>query len=127
MSANQARNLYTNEEMYQSPQKRNKVVKKQVVKRNSWITRGEKLMYSIFATMLIVVCAYLVYFNSSLDQINRETQKLDTQIAQQETKIKNYTYEKKELSQPERIINFAKEHGLELKNSKVKQASEVIN
>ncbi|KAB8138646.1 cell division protein FtsL [Gracilibacillus oryzae] len=125
MSTQHAKNWQMQEDLQGKAQENQKVVKKQVVVHKRWVTRGEKFIYTVCAGILIATLTYMVHFSSTLDQLNRDIQKINTDISSQETMNKNLSYKVKELSQPERIIANAKEHGLELKNSQVKQADEV--
>ncbi|MFC4404674.1 cell division protein FtsL [Gracilibacillus xinjiangensis] len=125
MSTQHAKNWQIQEDWRGKTEKKQTVVKKQVVVPKRWVTRGEKFIYSLCACILIATLTYLVHFSSTLDQLNRDIQTLNTDISNQQTMNQNLSYEVKELSQPERIIANAKEHGLELKNSKVKQADEI--
>ncbi|SER03764.1 cell division protein FtsL [Gracilibacillus ureilyticus] len=125
MSTQHARKWQVQEDWHGKTEEKQKVVKKQVVVHKRWVTRGEKFIYSMFSCILIATFTYLVYFSSTLDQLNRNIQSLDADISNQQTLNQNLSYQVKELSQPERIIANAKEHGLELKNSQVKQANEI--
>ncbi len=126
MSSQHARVWQTEEQQRQQVQQPN-VVRKKVKVQRRWITRGEKLMYIIFAVMFLAVSAYIVSFSSSVDQLNRNIESLNTQIDQQKVHNQNQAYKKKELSQPERIIRTAKNNGLEVKNTQVKQATELTD
>ncbi|SHN14971.1 cell division protein FtsL [Gracilibacillus kekensis] len=126
MSSQHARVWHTEEQQRQQVQQPN-VVRKKVKVQKRWVTRGEKLMYIIFAVMFLAVSAYIVSFSSSVDQLNRNIESLNTQIDQQNVHNKNLAYKKKELSQPERIIKTAKKNGLEVKNTQVKQATEITD
>jgi len=117
MSANHARKW---QESYTPP-----VHKKQVtvrVHRQGWVTKGEKLLYSIVAACTILGGIYTVNYASSTDSVNRELQKMESQVKQQKSKNNDLTYEVKELSRPERITKIARENGLKIQDAKVKQA-----
>ncbi len=109
MSSQHARAYRTDDHLEEHVQQPN-VVRKKVKVQKRWITRGEKLMYIIFAVVFLCISAYIVSFSSSVDQVNRNIESLSTQIDQQKVHNKNLAYKKKELSQPERIIANAKEH-----------------
>ncbi|PWU68959.1 cell division protein FtsL [Gracilibacillus dipsosauri] len=126
MSTQHARNFQNHETWKEHQQtKQPNIVRKRVAVQKRWITRGEKFLYSLFAFGLLLGLAYMVYFSSHIDQLNRNIQTMNTEISQQTSLNQNLSYEVKELSQPDRIIANAKKHGLEIQNAKVKQASEV--
>lgn len=118
MAANHARKW---EQTYTSYQP--KVEKKIVIRKKSWITKGEKLLYSFVAACLLIAGGFVVSYSSSLDNINREIQSLENEIAQQKVVNEGLVFEIKELSRPERIIQYAKENGLSLQAAEVKQAN----
>ncbi|MFC4557012.1 cell division protein FtsL [Virgibacillus kekensis] len=120
MSVNHARKW---EQSYapQSPQ-REKQVKVKVHKK-SWISKGEKVLYSVIGLCLIAACIYVVSYSSTSDTLNRKLQSLEQTVQQQEVKNENLVYEKKQLSRPERITRIAKENGLEIQSTEVKQAT----
>ncbi|MGN8645110.1 cell division protein FtsL [Gracilibacillus sp. HCP3S3_G5_1] len=126
MSSQHARVYYTNEQVKEQVQHK-KVVKKKVKVQKRWVTRGEKVMYSVFAVIFLSFSAYMVTYSASLDQLNRNVESLNTQIQQQSVQNKNLAFQQKELSQPERIIENAKKHGLKVQNTQVKQATELTD
>ncbi|WP_018932774.1 MULTISPECIES: cell division protein FtsL [Gracilibacillus] len=125
MSSQHARAYYTHDQVREQVQQPN-VVRKKVKVQKRWVTRGEKMMYAIFAVIFLSISAYLVSYSSSLDQLNREVESLNTQIQQQTVHNKNLAFKQKELSQPERIIENAKKHGLEVQNTQVKRATDLV-
>ncbi|WP_058307913.1 cell division protein FtsL [Gracilibacillus massiliensis] len=125
MSSQHARVWQTEEQQRQVQQP--KVVRKKVKVQKRWVTRGEKIMYIIFAVVFLSISAYIVSFSSSVDQLNRNIESLNTQIDQQKVHNQNLAYKQKELSQPDRIIKTAKKNGLEVKNTQVKQATELTD
>src|SRR5699024_2939186 len=96
------------EEYVQPQRKQQKVVVR--VKRKSWLTKGEKIIYSFAAFLLLFFSCYLVSYSSKLDKINREVQSLEQAVEQQIVENKSLDYEVRELSKPDRIIKIAKEH-----------------
>lgn len=92
------------------------------VRKNGWITKGEKLIYSVMGVSLILVGIFIVSFSSSTDSINRELQQLEQNIQYQQVKNEGLLFEVKDLSRPERITKFAKENGLKIEDAEVKQA-----
>lgn len=110
------------------PQKREqdkKVVVK--VRKPAWITKGEKLMYSVVGVALLSFGIYVVSYASSTDTLNRELQQLETQVQNQQIENEGLTFEVSELSRPERITKIAKDHGLKIQDAKVKKASAFNN
>ncbi|MFB1051926.1 cell division protein FtsL [Paraliobacillus sp. JSM ZJ581] len=91
-----------------------------------WVTPGEKFLYVVFGLFVTIACAYTIHFSSSLDTMNRDMQQLEGQITKQQTKNENLTYQVKELSNPDRILSIAKENGLKIQNTEVKQTAELI-
>lgn len=119
---NRARHWRENE-AYVNQQPQKKIVVK--VKRKSWVTKGEKIIYSLFCLGLIVASLYLVSYASKLDSINREVQKLEEEVHNQKIENESLYFEVSELSSPERIINIARENGLKIQDAKVKRATAV--
>jgi len=101
------------------PQKKKITVK---VRKNSWLTKGEKIIYAFLAIVILASGLYLVSFSSSTDTLNREVQTLETEV--QEMKVDNeaLAYEIRELSKPERITKIARENGLKIQDAQVKRA-----
>ncbi|HLS35863.1 MAG TPA: cell division protein FtsL [Bacillota bacterium] len=102
-----------------TPQERRITVK---VTQKSWITTGEKILYSIFGILFVIACFYIVSYSSSTDSLNRDIQSLESEIELKQVQNEHLTYEIKELSRPERIRAIAEENGLEIQNTKVKSA-----
>jgi cell division protein FtsL len=123
MSANHARNWETTTNPRQQPQR--KVAVK--VKKQGWITKGEKVIYSFIAAAVLTAGMYMVSVSSQTDSLNREVQVLEHQVEQQVIANESLAFEVKELSRPERIITIAESHGLEIQNAEVKQAQAVEN
>lgn len=124
MSSSQARN-WQQTQTTTAPKKDKQVVIK--VKKQSWISKGEKVLYSIVGTCLIIAAIYVVSFASSTDTINRELQALENNVQKQQVENKGLLFEKKELSRPERIVKIAKKNGLQIQDAKVKQVSALNN
>src|SRR5699024_7767137 len=103
------------------PQQDKKVKVK--VRKNNWITKGEKIIYVFSATCLILFCIYVVSYSSSRDTLNREIQELKTKVQNQKIQNEGQTFEVRELSRPERITKIANENDLKVQDSKVKKAS----
>lgn len=120
MSANHARRWKS--DLNNQPEKQTKKITVKVHKQ-SWITKGEKLLYTIAGACLIAAGLYTVSYSSNTDQLNRSVINLESTIKQQATINDGLIQDVKEYSRPERIIQIAKEAGLEPQNAEVKQAN----
>ncbi|MFC4023246.1 cell division protein FtsL [Oceanobacillus longus] len=124
MSANQARSWQQTNPQH-NPTKEQKVAVK--VKKNGWITKGEKIIYSLLGVTVIVSSIFIVSYSSTTDTINRELQQLEQTVSTQQVKNEGLLFEMKELSRPERIIQIADKNGLKIQNAEVKQAQSFNN
>lgn len=97
------------------------------VRKQSWITKGEKVLYSLVAFCVIIGCVYLISFSSSTDTLNRELQSLKQTVEKQHVQNKSLTNEVKQLSRPERITSIAKKNGFKIQETEVKQATAFNN
>ncbi|QKY68954.1 cell division protein FtsL [Lentibacillus sp. CBA3610] len=97
------------------------------VRKKSWITKGEKILYSVVAVILIAASIYVVSFASSTDSLNRELESLEQNVQHQKVTNEGLVYEKKQLERPERITRIAKENGLKIQDAQVKQATAYNN
>src|SRR5699024_1599150 len=118
MQSNHARS-WQKEYIERQEQQQKKVVKK--VKKRKILTKGEKIIYTFFSIVLLVAAIYVVSFASTTDRLNRDIQKLETQVQQQKSENKDLAFEISELSKPERITKIAKENGLKIQEAKVKR------
>src|SRR5699024_9500252 len=118
MSASQARSW---KHSYAQEQTQNE---KSVAKdrKTDWITKGEKVLYSIIAVCLIVACIFMVSYDSSTDSLNRDNKSLYMIMKKQEVENEGLLYEMKELSKPDRITRIARENGFQIQDADVKQA-----
>lgn len=108
-----------------SPNRKQQVTVK--VRKQGWITRGEKLLYTLIGIGLIMASFYIVSYASTNDTLNREIQSLEEKIEEQQIKNGLLASEKKELSKPERIIKIARENGLKIQDAEIKQAQAIKN
>ncbi|MEI3597028.1 MULTISPECIES: cell division protein FtsL [unclassified Oceanobacillus] len=122
MSANQARSWNANPSPSPNHEPKKVSVK---VKKQGWITKGEKVIYSMIAAGLIIAGIFMVSLSSETDALNRELQQLERTVQQQQITNEGLAFEVKELSRPERIISIAESHGLTIQNAEVKQAQAV--
>ncbi|KPH77186.1 MULTISPECIES: cell division protein FtsL [Bacillaceae] len=124
MSANHARNW----QQFSPQQTPNKEPKAHVkVQKKNWITKGEKVIYSIVILCFIVSGIFMVSFSSATDSLNRELIALEQTVKHQKVTNEGLVFEKKELSRPERILKIAKEKGLKIQDADVKQAQALNN
>ncbi|MFC0524038.1 cell division protein FtsL [Pontibacillus salicampi] len=121
MSAENARKLHEQQPQHTKQQEKVKVQ----VQKQKWISTGEKFMYSMVSAVAVAASIYVVSFASTTDGMNRDVQHLESKIDKQQVQIENLKFEKKELSKPERILQIAKDNGLEIRKSKVKSAGSV--
>ncbi|KGX93268.1 hypothetical protein N781_12730 [Pontibacillus halophilus JSM 076056 = DSM 19796] len=119
MSAEKARKL-EKRELQQQAQKRQVQVQ---VKKQPWITKKEKVLYSLVCSVVIACSTYVVSYASTMDSLNRDIQSIQKDISQQQVQNENLEYKVKELSNPDRILRIAEENGLEIQKSEVKQAN----
>lgn len=95
------------------------------VRRKSWITKGEKIIYSFVGICLIAAGVYIVSYSSTTDTLNRDIQTLEKRISEQHIQNENLEFKIKELSKPERIMKIAEKNGLKIQDTKVKRAQRV--
>lgn len=127
MSANHARSWQRSYEQISQPhtEQPKKVVIK--VRKKSWLTKGEKVIYALFGLFIIVAGIYIVSFSSTTDTLNREVQTLETNVQQQKLENEILMFERDELSKPDRITQIAKDNGLKIQDTKVKRAKVETN
>lgn len=92
------------------------------VHKQSWITKGEKLLYTLVGICFFIIGTYIVSYAAKTDQLNRSVQALEQQVREQQIENESLLVEIEELSRPERITKIAKEHGLKIQDTQVKQA-----
>lgn len=124
MSENQARKWQVNPQY--NPQEETKTIVKKV-KKTPWISKGEKVIYSVTSAAILAFGIGMVSYASGTDSLNREVQQLENSIDQQKIVNENLNFEREELSRPERITEIAEKNGLKIQNSEVKQAETVNN
>lgn len=97
------------------------------VRRKSWITKGEKILYSLIGISLIIAGLFIVSYSSTTDVLNRDIQTLEQTINNQLIQNENLKFEAKELSKPGRIMKIAEENGLKIQDTKIKRAHMINN
>src|SRR5690625_1798664 len=123
MTQNQAR--HWQESYVQQPERQQKVVVK--VKRRSWLTKGEKIIYSLCAIMMIIATFYIVSFSSTIDSLHRASENIEAKDQQKIITNNDVTVEVNELSEPGRILDIAYENGLKIQDAKVKRISKATD
>jgi len=101
------------------PSRENQVKVK--VHKQGWITKGEKILYTIVGVMLLVATYVIVSFASTTDALNRDIQSLEQEISDQQVANEDLLIKVEALSEPARITRIAKENGFTI-SSEVKQA-----
>lgn len=122
MAANQAKSWQQNYQNQPVRQTETKQIRIKVNKK-SWLTKGEKLLYSLVGVCLVSTSIFVVSYASSTDSLNRSVQNLESDVRKQEIKNENLAYEKKEYSRPERITKIARDNGYKIQNAEVKRAN----
>ncbi|MBP1968200.1 cell division protein FtsL [Virgibacillus natechei] len=125
MSANHARHWTQPSRPTDIPHKESEVAVK--VRKQPWITKGEKIIYSIIATCLIIAGILTVSYSSSTESLNRELQSLEQTVQNQQVTNEALLFEVKELSRPERITSIAKDNDLKIQDAEVMQANSFNN
>src|SRR5699024_1966022 len=97
------------------------------VRKTGWVTKGEKVLYTIVGACLIIGCVLMVSYSSSTDTMNREIESLENKVQKQEVKNEGLLFEMKELSNPDRITRIARENGFQTQDAEVKQAQAFNN
>lgn len=95
------------------------------IHKKRWITTGEKFIYTLFSALVLSMLFYTVSFSYSTDSMNRKVQEMESSISAQEEVNLNLEYKVKELSNPDRILDIARSHGLEIQNTELKQADQI--
>jgi|SRR5690625_3640394 len=125
MRENQAIDWQQRSTVETAPNREQKVTVK--VRKQGWITKGEKVLYSLIGFSIIIAGGFMVSFSSSTDTLNRELQQLEQTVQNQQVINEGLLFEMKELQRPERITQIARDNGLMIQNTEVKQAQNVNN
>src|SRR5699024_5770306 len=91
------------------PQQDNKKVKVKD-RKNNWITKGEKLIYSFADTCLILFGIYVVSYSSSTDTLDSEIQINETKDQNKQIKNERLTIEVRGVRKRKRITKMGKEY-----------------
>jgi cell division protein FtsL len=125
MRENQAIDWQQRRTMETAPNREQKVTVK--VRKQGWITKGEKVLYTLIGSCIIIAGGFMVSFSSTTDSLNRELQQLESTVQNQQVINEGLLFEMKELERPERITKIARENGLKIQNTEMKQAQNVNN
>lgn len=90
------------------------------VHKQNWVTKGEKVLYSVVGAVLIATGFFIVSYSSSTDVLNSNLQKLEQNVLNQQSQNEVLLFEIEELSRPTRITQIASEYGLKTQNAEVK-------
>ncbi|MEI2663988.1 cell division protein FtsL [Rossellomorea sp. LJF3] len=105
------------EKSYQSVQAKPKRLNEE---RRSVVTPGEKILVAIFAMVFCILAVQIVSTQAAIYDVNKEVQHVETTIEKQEKANTDLKLQVSELSTYERILEKAKELGLNLKEKNVK-------
>ena len=125
MRENQAIDWQQRSTVETAPNREQKVTVK--VRKQGWITKGEKVLYSLIGFSIIIAGGFMVSFSSSTDSLNRDLQALEQTIQSQQVINEGLLFEMQELKRPERITRIARENGLKIQNTEMKQAQNATN
>lgn len=90
------------------------------------ITHGETILACLFGIFVSLSLVYIVSFNADIDMLNRDMQRLERVITEQQMINEDLSHQVMEYSNPERILAIAKENGLNIQNTQIRQASQFI-
>ncbi|WP_077622115.1 cell division protein FtsL [Sediminibacillus massiliensis] len=113
------------EQTHGSPEKKKQVKVK--IHKKRWVTTGEKILYTLFSGVMVVGLYFTVSFSNTTDSLNRDLQSLEQNVDKQQEINSNLEYKVEELSNPDRILDIAKDNGLKIQNAEVKQATKISN
>ncbi|MCA1053415.1 cell division protein FtsL [Rossellomorea aquimaris] len=88
--------------------------------QRSAITPGEKILVAIFAVVFCFLAVQIVQTQAAIYDVNKEVQVMETTVEKQEKENNDLKLQISELSTYERILEKAKELGLDLKEKNVK-------
>ncbi|MEH7106866.1 cell division protein FtsL [Bacillus sp. JJ1764] len=92
--------------------------------KKSWLTPGEKIIGVAFAGLVCFGAVHLISNQSQIYQINKDIQKMDDQVKEQQKVNEDLKGQVSELSRYERIYEKAKSMGLMLNENNVKVVQE---
>ncbi|WLD95060.1 cell division protein FtsL [Alkalihalobacillus sp. AL-G] len=77
--------------------------------KRSIITKGEKVLWSISAIMLVAASIFVISNYASIYSINKDVQVTKSKIEQQQKEVSDLSLQVSELSTPQRIKEYARE------------------
>lgn len=85
------------------------------------ITKGEKILYSLGAIVVCILCFAVISNYALLYMNNHQIQQMETQIVQHQGTVDGLTLQVKELSDPDRILHIARQDlGMSLQDGQVR-------
>lgn len=94
--------------------------KSQVKIKISWLTPGEKIIGIVFTGMVCFGAVHLISNQSKIYEVNKDIQKVEAKINEQQKVNRDLQVQVSELSSYERIFKKAKEMGLFINENDVK-------
>ncbi|WP_440895193.1 cell division protein FtsL [Amphibacillus sp. Q70] len=126
MSLNEARNYQsTMPQRSRHAEQEQQQPKKLVKVKSTGITPGEKILGGIFGVAVSIALVFMISYNANIDSLNRDLQRLEREVSEQQMINENLNHQVMDYSNPERILKIAKENGLDIQNTQVKQASQI--
>src|SRR5699024_2711332 len=92
----------------------------QKVKRKKLLTTGEKMLFVMFASIIIVCSVVLLHREAQINDVNREVQSITHQLEQTKKDHTELSIQVKEQSTYDKIWEKAKKLGLHLNEQNVK-------
>lgn len=85
------------------------------------ITKGEKILYSLGAIAVSVLCVIVISNYALLYMNNHQIQQMENQIVQHQGTVDGLSLQVKELSDPDRILRIAQQDlGMSLQDGQVR-------
>lgn len=89
------------------------------VKKQGFITTGEKLLISLLLIFSTIGCTMIISKQAAIYQLNTDIQVLEAKITNQQKVNSGLEEEITELSRPQRILKIANEQGLTIIDNNV--------
>lgn len=93
---------------------------KRLSKKRQFFSKGEKFLLVIFFLVVVSLSTIILHKHAQVNALNREMHDITETIKQKEKENVEFSIQISEKSTHERILNKAKERGLDLKESNVK-------
>ncbi|MGY3714015.1 cell division protein FtsL [Sutcliffiella cohnii] len=114
--SNLAHKIQRNHEHQQQPTRKQQVV----IRKKARITLGEKLLIGLFLALVTFSSIHLVSNHVTIYDVNKEIRVLETSVQEQQLANRDLQLKVAELSTSDRILQKAKELGLTINESSVK-------